>query len=382
MKYVEGMPLTSVVCSNGSVVIGGGGGNPLFGFPNRIILLDSACNEIMHLTVRDIILSLRAVPGAVLVEYFNFFEVFLIKDGVIDGPVWGEEGVTSAVLGSDGVYYVKNGLVRLNIWEAMKKTKLNTHSVESNGKEPEKSAELNTHSVESNGDESEKSTELSTHSVESNGKEPEKSTELNTHSVESNGEEQGNNPELVTLHAKSPVTEGENIPRLLTLHGKSNEYLIYSEKTDGIVSLYENAEETVLPGPISRYKMQDKAYSYIVQLKDDYSLVTMQYDGKIYHVLEKMCISVAVSEGVFYVGTGRGEVIAYKKGRVLWRKKIFTSPVTDLWLNGRDIWCTCINGRVIKGSIDGDFNSFLKFGILSVFMAGCMFAVKSWVFGK
>ncbi|KAI5130950.1 hypothetical protein NEPAR04_2302 [Nematocida parisii] len=319
MKYKEGMPLTSIGQAGNHLLMGGGGGNPLYGFPNRLVLVDTEFNEVWSQTVKEIVVSAKVYSNRyAIVEYPDSFELFFIEAGKIEGPFPLYFGMHSPVIVKDVLYYVREGRV---------------YSAE----------------------------------VSKIRKEKEKRETAEKEENEKRGSD------LEEESAEVRLGEGSKVRSLYT-NGAS---VLYTTAKNGVLFLTQESEEQVmLDGVITNYTA-NKSFGYIIQLKDDESLINMTHNGRTWTVIEPMCITVhSTGDGRFYVGTGTGEVIAYTGGVELWRKKLFPSPVSCITSAQGVLYCTCINGQVSKTSRDGAMRRVVKVGLLCVGLSACLGVTK------
>jgi len=140
-KYEEGMPITSVIDVKGSILVGGGGGNKLYGFPNKLFLLDTEMNVLDNLLVKKAVFSTKCYENFVIVEYEDCtFEIFEIDNGKITGPHSFPEGARSPVLFDGMSLYVKdNGIWSISLLGLIEG---NTNKEAQFSRQPERGDEL------------------------------------------------------------------------------------------------------------------------------------------------------------------------------------------------------------------------------------------------
>lgn len=316
MKYKESMPLTSISKTGNNLLLGGGGGNPIYGFPNRLVLVDGEFTILSDIKVKEVVVSSKVYSNIyAVVEYPSSYELFMIQNNEIKGPFALSSGVHSPVIVKDVLYYTKEGKVHRTELAKIKE-KLEEAGQDVLCSESEKHVDLNENRAV-------------------------KYLYTNTHS------------------------------------------LLYKTQKNGLLMLHTGeGKEEMLDGSISSYSM-NKSFAYIVQLPKDDSLITMMHEGKKWTVIEPMCITVhSEGNGDFYVGTGKGEVVAYRKGVELWRKSIFPAPVSSLATANGFLYCTNINGRVSRISTEGSTQRLLKAGLFCVGVSACVGAVRYYTYER
>ncbi|KAI5190783.1 hypothetical protein NECID01_1150 [Nematocida sp. AWRm77] len=111
MKYVEGMPITSLVETRGRVLVGGGGGNSAYGYPNTLYLLSSSLDILSQQVVQGLIVSVKAFGECAVLEYEHGFELFTISEDKIQGPFTLPEGSKYPVIEGEFLVYVRKNAI-------------------------------------------------------------------------------------------------------------------------------------------------------------------------------------------------------------------------------------------------------------------------------
>ncbi|KAI5190410.1 hypothetical protein NEMIN01_1034 [Nematocida minor] len=359
MKYKESMPLTSISRTGKNFLLGGGGGNPIFGFPNRIVMLDAELNVLAEANVKEVVVSSKVYSDEyVLVEYPSSYELFILSEGDIQGPYTLPFGVYSPIIVKGTLYYIKEGKV----------FKIEVSKIK-NSKTAESEIKIKTKEITSNkGHADTMNSQSSPDNITT--QDADSST---SHDTSDQQHEAASASDLSSWEKAVDINEEIKMSSLYT-NGQS---LLYKATKKNIPFLFmEEGREVMLDGPISSYSAS-KSLGYIVQLPKDKSVLTMMHRDQIWTVIEPMCITIhSTEDGVFYVGTGTGHVIAYKKGRELWRKKVFTSPVSGIASMSGQLYCTCINGRVAKVATEGAMKQVVKMGLFIVCLSACVGAAK------
>lgn len=370
MKYKESMPLTSISPVKEHFLMGGGGGNPLFGFPNKLILIDKDLNLLCDINVKEVVVSSKVYDGAyAVVEYPGSFEVFVVEGREIKGPFVLPAGVRSPVVVKEVLYYIRGEKIFKSKISKLKGADLPYPEIE-------KTKKISNTSDNETAAEEIRAPEASATSPE----------DINTNGAGQKASDPPKQEDTDAPEKKEAHTLIEGWEEPVTIEGSVNIRSLY---TDGENLLYkinrnsvgflcmDNGHESMLDGSIAESTIS-KSFGYIVQWKKDLSIITMTHEGKSWTVIEPMCITIhSMNNGMFYVGTGTGHVIGYKDGVEQWRKKVFTSPVSSIGSDGsRYVYCTCINGRVSKVSVDSTMRQIVKVSIFMLGVSACFGMIK------
>ncbi|OAG28858.1 hypothetical protein NEDG_00997 [Nematocida displodere] len=115
-RYKEGMPLTTALAVEGKILVGGGGGNPLFGFPNKLSLLTPRLELLHEVIVKSVVVSAKAYQNQVIVSYEDSSELFTIHKNTIQGPVHFPEGASSPIILDNQIHFVaKEGIYECSV---------------------------------------------------------------------------------------------------------------------------------------------------------------------------------------------------------------------------------------------------------------------------
>lgn len=121
MKYQEGMPITALVEAGGCMLVGGGGGHALYGYPNELFLLSASLEILDRKVARSLIVSVKVYGRFAVLEYESAFELFEIAEGKICGPRCLPEGSRFPVVKDDAVVYLrKNQLWQICLADFLK----------------------------------------------------------------------------------------------------------------------------------------------------------------------------------------------------------------------------------------------------------------------
>ncbi|KAH9385173.1 uncharacterized protein NEMAJ01_0069 [Nematocida major] len=361
MRYLESMPLTSGVRVGEHILIGGGGGNPIFGFPNRMSLLDSDFNVVCEKSVKEVIVSIRVHCGAyAIVEYPSSHDLFTVESGQIKGPVPLPAGIVSPVIVGEFLYYVRDGRVlKASVRGLVQACESSESHVSASRSNSDDGAEVQ------GGSDAETLSRASDSAVQQPAKD--QGSDL---SASLSGEGAGEKKSYVDAHSEPvELASGVSVRSLYT----DGDSLLYRTCKNDVPLLHtESGRAVMLDGAVSSYSM-NKSFAHIIQLGGDESLVTMTHKGSTWSVLEPMCVTVhSTGDGSFYVGTGLGDVISYKCGREMWRKRIFKSPVSSISSQKGALFCTCINGLLSRVSREGAARQILKSGLFYVGVSACV----------
>ncbi|KAI5186991.1 hypothetical protein NEHOM01_1849 [Nematocida homosporus] len=308
--YREHMPLTALLNIQGNVLVGGGGGNVQFGFPNQIVLVSPSKAVLAKQDVRTVVISLNGSADAVIVSYGDSFDLFEIdKDlSTLIGPFPLPNGCISAVICGSTLYYLLSRRL---------------------------------------------------------------------YSLPISGFIKGASPGLMALPATMRTTD--TVIRLFS--GDSGVDCLVQREGDYL--LINNQSVSALEDKISYYTREGESLAYIIQRSEERTGITMQYQNKVYQVIESRCICVcALGQGLFVVGDGDGSLIAYRRGREVWRKKVSHSPITSISRVERGgLMCCTIHGDLISTGVGGGMRGWgLGVAVVGLGVLGGVGA-KYWAMG-
>lgn len=376
MRYEECIPLTGIKRAGDAFLIGGGGGNPLFGFQNKLVLLDRNLNTISEEITEELVVSIRVFGNIAVVEHIKEYSLYKI-DQTIKKIRNLPAGIKSPVIIEGEILYIKEGRIergeKINSQEIKSIPRQSTPSTVCTG-----TSQMSDQSLSGG----EMGDRQSTHPSNSN----------NSSSGGEMGDRQVTHSSSDRRVSPSAIDSTEGVDEVLSMEvrqegGRSrirtelmsirNRGEMGRRRVNNLLCVVDGNERTLLDGRISEWGTGPES-SYIVQ-RGDSSVIRMEGSGK-WTVLEERCVTIhSTGKDEFYVGTGDGEVISYRRGVERWRKKVFTSPVSGISSDGFGfLVCTCINGRVGKVSREGGGRGVVKTGILVVGVAACVGAVKYW----
>lgn len=302
IKYIESMPLTSVATTeDGKLVIAGGGGNVLFGFPNRVLILCPKTREVSAwVDTRAVVIGAKVFGKAILVGYEDGIDVLHWDGSKLKKVLSFGEETLSAVIIKDTLYRLINTgkIIQIELPEV----------------------------------EDDNTTDTTT-----------KKDTTDTATLSLDKYSLGKKDIIVGL------ISGINTPGVIVRRGED------------FFLLRKDMPECILDGEISSYSYtQEGNLAYICQLPKDLSSITLETaNGGIFRMLYHKCTCVHLLSGTggdtkLFAGTGDGEVVRYDRGKERWVKVISSSPISSICdLNKKSLFCTTINGRLIKTSLRG-----------------------------
>lgn len=297
--YEESMPITTLLPIEDCILVAGGGGNVLFGFPNRLFLLSPEKEVLDEKDACALVITAKAYANLVILQHEESFELVHIEDKKIKGPFKLPEGCESPVVVDGSVVFLAEGKVM----------------------------------------------ECPVEDLLSDSPEP----STVPYAFRDGGEPQGKILRLTTSqNSLACITEGAFgtfiVHSLLSGEHKPSPYPDGMGQT-GAQKKHVRKTYDVFNRMPSAYTAAPES-AYVTQLADKKGVVTMVGSRK-YMVIEKKCIVVAsLGNDEYILGTGEGCIIKYCKGAEVWRRKISSNPISSIVRQGPFLYCSTIHGQI------------------------------------